>query len=244
MMTEPANDASQTANNRLALRRVARACRKAALATLMADGSPHASLVTVAPDHDLAPILLLSELADHTRNLAADARVSLLFDGTEDLPNPQTGPRVTVTGRARPSDDKRLAARFLARHPGAALYAGFGDFAFWRVAPQRAQFVGGFGRAVWFDAPFGIVADKAAAMAAAEADILAHMNADHAEAVTLYATRLAGGTGDGWILSGVDTDGIDLACGEKFLRLCFPNPVDSPDAARDALVELAKRARA
>lgn len=244
MMTEPANDASQTANNRLALRRVARACGKAALATLMADGSPYASLVTVTLDHDLAPILLLSGLSDHTRNLAADARVSLLFDGTAGLVNPQTGPRVTLTGRARPSDDKRLAARFLARHPGAALYAGFGDFAFWRVAPERAHFVGGFGRAVWFDPPFGIAAAAATAMAAAEADILAHINADHAEAVGLYATRLAGGTGDGWILSGVDTDGIDLAQGESILRLCFPNPVVSPDAVRDALVELTKRARA
>lgn len=154
-------------NNRLALRQVARGCRKAGLATLL-DGAPYASLATTVLDHDLAPILLLSSLADHTRNLMADSRVSLLLDGTDGHPNPQTGPRVSLTGRAERRDgDGRLKARFLAAHPGAALYAGFADFAIWRVIPERAHFVGGFGRAVWFDAPFGL--DPAVTAALAEA---------------------------------------------------------------------------
>src|SRR5215510_8374807 len=84
---------------------------------------PYASLVLVAVDHDLAPILLLSNLAEHTKAIAADGRVSLLFDGTAGLAQPLTGPRITLQGTAAPTDDQRLRARFLARHPGAAMYA-------------------------------------------------------------------------------------------------------------------------
>ncbi|TAN67708.1 MAG: pyridoxamine 5'-phosphate oxidase family protein, partial [Magnetospirillum sp.] len=95
MNDQAAPDESGTglpANNRLALRRVARGQRKAALATSL-DGRPYVSLVTVAFDHDLSPVLLLSRLADHTRNLLADPRAALLLDGTQGHANPQTGPR-------------------------------------------------------------------------------------------------------------------------------------------------------
>ncbi len=243
-MPPPAPSAELPADNRLALRRVVRACRKAALATLLAGPTeaapPYASLVTVAVDHDLAPILLLSGLSDHTRNIAADPRVSLLFDGTEGHPNPQTGPRVTLQGVAERSDDPRLRARFLSRLPAAAEYAGFGDFAVFRVAPARVHFVGGFGRAVWFEAPFGLEADAVAAMAAAEPAILAHMNADHADAVARMAQRLGGDAGAGWRMIGIDPDGCDLACGERFLRQPFERPIDGAAAAHTVLAALAR----
>ncbi|HSV29043.1 MAG TPA: pyridoxamine 5'-phosphate oxidase family protein [Candidatus Omnitrophota bacterium] len=205
-MDSLANDQAQSPiNNRHALRLVARACRKAALSTIMADGSgaPYASLVTVAFDHDLSPILLLSGLADHTRNIMAQPMVSLLLDGTDGHPNPQTGPRVTLMGVAERSDDDRLKRRFLARHPGAAQYAGFGDFGFWRVRPQRAHFVGGFGRAVWFDAPFGLDEALCAEMIEAEAALL-----------------------DG-VVAAADADGIDLSQPDGALRIPFPTPMDS-----------------
>lgn len=216
-------------DNKLALRRVARACRKATLATLM-DGAPYASLVTVAFDHDLSPILLLSGLADHTRNLLADARASLLLDGTDGHPNPQTGPRVTLTGRAEKVEDESLRARFLARHPGAALYAGFGDFALWRVAAERAHFVGGFGRAVWFDAPFGLKPASLAELRDAEPALLAEAN--HAGAAAL--ARL----GEGWRVTAIDADGADLANGTVSRRLAFPAPVESAAGLRAALADL------
>lgn len=206
-------------NNRLALRQVARGCRKASLATLM-DGAPYASLATVALDHDMAPILLLSQLADHTRNLIADDRVSLLLDGTDGHPNPQTGPRVSLSGRAERRDgDARLKARFLALHPGAALYAGFADFAIWRVRPERAHFVGGFGRAVWFDAPFGLDPALAAALTEDEAAVVAQTNERHAAALA----RL----GEGWRVVGVDADGIDLANQDVFMRKDYCAAVES-----------------
>jgi putative heme iron utilization protein len=217
------------ADNRLALRRVARACRKASLATLLEGGAPYASLVTVAFDHDLAPILLLSALADHTRNLAADSRVSLLLDGTDGHPNPQTGPRVTLTGHAERCEDERLRARFLASHPAAALYAGFGDFAIWRVVPEHAHFVGGFGRAVWFDAPFGLRPEAVAALRDAEPGLLAQADAEHAAMLAQL--------GEGWRIGALDCDGVVLSGAQDSLRLAFPAPVEDADALRAALAE-------
>ena len=229
------------ADNRQALRQVARACRKATLASLESDGAPYASLVTVALDHDLAPILLLSGISEHTKNVTADRRVSLLFDGTDGHPNPQTGPRVTLSGKAEPSSDERLKARFLALHPAAALYAGFGDFGIWRVTPERAHFVGGFGRAVWFPAPFGLAPAAITAMAAAEAGVVAHMNSDHGAAVDLLAHACGGESGSGWRMVAIDPDGCDLALGERFARVVFDVPLDGPAAARSILSDLVRR---
>src|SRR5476651_2187671 len=123
------------------VRDLVRRLDKVALATALpqANGQenvswPYASLVLVAVDHDLSPILLMSDLAEHSKAIAADNRVSLLFDGTGGLEQPLTGPRVSLLGRAAPTDEARLRARFLARHPDAAMYVDFGDFRFYRVA--------------------------------------------------------------------------------------------------------------
>lgn len=183
-------------SHRFAVRRLLRNARKAGLATTMADsGAPYVSLVTIATDQDGSPLLLLSGLADHTRNLGSEPRAALLVDETEGLDNPQTGPRATVMGPiARISDADEVAGarrRFLARHPAAAQYAGFGDFGFYRMTVERAHFVGGFARAVWIDdgPSLLIPASVARALADAEPSIIAHMNDDHPEAVDLYAQR-------------------------------------------------------
>jgi putative heme iron utilization protein len=229
-------------DNRAALRRVIRASRKAALATLMAEGgAPYASLVTVAVDHDLSPILLMSTLADHTRNLEADPRASLLFDGSDGHANPQTGPRVTVVGRAFRNPDPRLAARFLARHPAARLYAGFADFTFWKLAIDSVHFVGGFARAVWFQGTLGLPAGAADAVTAAEPSVIEHMNADHADAIDRMATHWCGVTGSGWRLTGVDPDGCDLARGEEeFARLPFESVAADANGVRKRLIALSR----
>jgi len=230
-------------------RHVARGCDRAVLAALARPGTPeagapYASLVQVAFDHDGAPLLLISTLADHTKNLLADPRCSLLFDGTAGLAEPLTGPRVSVQGTAARTDDPRHAERYLARFPGARMYSGFGDFAFWRVEPGRAHLVAGFGKIHWFDR-FAADAGDAAALAAGEADIVAHMNADHADAVTLYATALAGRAPGDWTMTGVDPEGADLrahARGES-ARIAFDKRAADPEAARVELVRLVKRAR-
>jgi putative heme iron utilization protein len=227
-------------------RAVMRGVDRAALATLARPGTPeagapYASLVLVALDHDASPLLLVSQLADHTKNLQVDGRVSLLFDGTAGLAEPLTGPRVTVHGTAAPTDDTRLRARFLARHPGAAMYADFRDFGFWRVAPARAHLVAGFGRIHWIDS---VSLEPSAALAAAEPGIVAHMNHDHTDAVQLYATKLLGRTGGGWTMTGVDPEGIDLRREGEVARLPFARPVLDAEAARAELVRLVKHARA
>jgi putative heme iron utilization protein len=119
---------------------------RATLATLSAEGWPYASLVLVAGDASGRPLLLLSDLAAHTRNLRADGRVSLLFDGTAGLDDPLTGPRLTVLGHSTEAADPVASQSFLARHPGASLYAGFADFRFYRIEPIEAHLVAGFGR--------------------------------------------------------------------------------------------------
>jgi hypothetical protein len=123
-----------------------------ALGTLTAEGHPYVSLVLTAPDANGAPLMLLSDLAQHSRNLAADGRVSLLFDGTAGSADPLDGARLTVLGTARRHADPAARARYVARHPSAARYAGFGDFHLYRVAIDRAQLVAGFGRIEWLPA--------------------------------------------------------------------------------------------
>jgi len=230
----------------VAARGLMRRARSAALATSLRgeNGHAYASLVTVACDGDGNPILLLSDLADHTRNLAADSRASLLFEAASGRTNPQTGPRVTVIGpitRSARDSDRR---RFLARHPGAGLYAGFADFAFYRMNVERAHFVGGFARAAWLTAGDIVLDGKGTeAIAEAERDILAHMNADHAEVVGLYAARLLRRRGEGWTMVAVDPEGCDLRRGSAIARLDFPRIVSSLGALRKILVELAAQAR-
>ncbi len=230
-------------------RAVARACRTAVLATNMAGAvsSPYASLVLAAFDLDAAPLLLISQLAEHTKNLLAEPRISLLCDGTAGYAEPLTGPRATLLGRALRSDEPRHRARFLARHPGAAMYADFKDFAFYRLEIERAHIVAGFGRIHWCE-DYRLEGDIAP-LAEAEAGIIAHMNSDHADAVALYAHKLLGRDGDGWRLCGIDPEGADLIRmaaqqeGGQLARLPFDKPVWDAESARMELVRLVKRAR-
>jgi heme iron utilization protein len=232
------------------VRELVRGLDRASLATLLPRGAddaspwPYVSLVLAAIDHDLSPILLMSDLAEHSRAIASDGRVALLYDGTVGLDQPLTRPRATLLGRAAPTDDARVRRRFLARHPTAAMYAGFADFRFYRVAVERAHLVGGFGKISWLDADQLRAPPPPAALIEAEPDIVAHMNRDHADALDLYATRLLGLSGTGWQMTGIDSEGIDLRHAGEVARLMLPEPVDGPEMARRAMVALAAKARA
>lgn len=237
-----------TADPATEARALLRAADRAVLGTLDRDGGgPYASLVLLATAADGAPLLLISRLAEHTRNLEADPRASLLIDGTAGFEQPMEGPRLTLAGRAarlEPAAAGPARARFLARHPDAALYADFGDFAFWRIAVGRGHLVAGFGRISGVDgAALLPPADDAAALVAAEAEIVAHMNQDHADALDLYARVLLGRDGDGWRMTGLDPDGIDLRRGGAVARLSFDRRATTPDLARAELVRLVRRAR-
>lgn len=227
-------------------RALVRGATTAALTTVLRrDGWPYGSLVLTAADHDGAPLLLLSGLAEHSRNLAADSRLSLLFDGSAGLEPRLGGPRVTVMGRARSSDEPRHRARFLARHAEAETYAELGDFSFYRVEVERAHLVAGFGRVERLDAARMLFdASGAGALIDAEPEIVSHMNRDHGEALTLYANALLAKDGAGWTMTGCDPEGCDLRQGGRAARLPFEVPVSDAAGARRALVALVGQARA
>ncbi len=218
-------------------RRLLRRRDRAALATSLR-GAPYASLVLVAADLDATPLLLLSDLAQHSRNIAFEPRVSLLFDATEGHPDPLAGPRLTVLGRAKAAKDGRLLARFTARHPSASLYAGFADFRLYRVEVERGHLVAGFGRIEWIEASELLFAPDTRGLAAVEPAILGQINEVHAAAIASYAQRVLGRAGSGWQMTGIDPDGVDLRRAGDTARLDFPSPVLTPEAARAALARL------
>jgi len=225
-----------------AARRLMRSCGHAALATSL-DGHPYVSLVASACEIDASPLLLLSDLAEHTKNLLADPLLSLLFDGTGEYPDRLAGSRLTLLGRAERVDDPRALARFAERHPASAGYAGFADFHLYRVAIERGHLVAGFGRIAWIEAEQLRFRGAASALARAEAEIVAQMNEGHADAIALYAERLLGRQGEGWRMTGIDPEGIDLRREGQVGRLDFAEPVTTPATARRTLVALAEEAR-
>jgi len=226
-----------------------RATRAGALATLDRNtGYPFASLVNVATDADGSPVVLISRLAVHTANLEADPRGSVLL-AAAGRGDPLAHPRLTVLGAftavARDAPGAaRIARRFLTRHPKSRLYAGFGDFAFFRLDVVSAHLNGGFARAADLaGADILTVTADAAEIVAIEDSAVAHMNADHPEVARLLATRLLHRADGAWSVTGIDPDGVDLALGDEVARLAFPGRVTDAEALRTRLAGVAAAAR-
>ena len=221
-----------------------REARSGALATLMAgSGDPYCSLVNVATATDGTPLLLISQLALHTKNILADPRVSLMIDERK-LGDPLEGARVMLMGTAELTDDPDARRRYLERHPSAEMFVGFADFAFYKIALKGAHLVAGFGRIVDLTRD-DIVTDLTGseALVAAEPEAVAHMNDDHAEAVRLYATKLLGAPDGAWRCVGCDPEGLELQLDRTALRLPFPQRVSGPGPFLQILKELAQKAR-
>src|ERR1700761_8923440 len=195
-----------------------RRSRQGALATLMAgQGDPYCSLVNVASHPDGSPILLISRLPIHTRNLLADGRVSLMLDERVEG-DPLEGARIMLSGRAEEftSDREIVRQRYLNAHPTAEVFVDFKDFSFFRIFPAGTHLVAGFGRILDLKPEqFLTEISDAGALLEAEQSAVEHMNADHQEALGLYATRLLGAAPADWRCSGLDPDGIDLQAGQK-----------------------------
>jgi hypothetical protein len=218
---------------------------KGALGTLdRRSGHPYTSLVTLATDPAGAPVFLVSRLALHTQNLEADARASILVDGTGTTGEPLAAARLTLIGRAGPVATSAARDRFLRRHPQAEAYAGFADFSFYALTVEGAHFVGGFGRIVDL-APNDLLLDVsgAGALVAAETEIVSHMNEDHAGALELYAKALCAAPGGPWRMTGIDPEGCDIVCDGDARRVGFANRIASPGEAREELVRLTREAR-
>lgn len=237
-------DASTAFEPKTAARKLLREGRSGALATLTAGtGDPYCSLVNVATAFDGSPILLISRLALHTKNILADARVSLMLDERKEG-DPLQGARVMLMGRAEQTGDAHVRRRYLARQPEADMFVNFPDFAFYRVAITGAHLVAGFGRIVDLK-PKDILVDLSGAdeLLAAEEGAVAHMNEDHADACRLYATKLLGAPDGDWRCAGFDPEGMELQNGRLALRLLFPQRVAGAGPLRAVLKQLAEQAR-
>lgn len=221
--------------------------REGALATLLSgSGAPYCSLVNLASHPDGSPLLLLSRLAVHTRNLLADARVSLMLDERAEG-DPLEGARIMLLGtavEAAAADVPLWRRRYLAAQPGAEGYIDFTDFSLFKLEPTAAHLVAGFGRIVDL-MPSQFLTDLSGAddLIAAEDSAVAHMNADHLGTMNLYATKLLGAADGDWRCTGIDPEGLDLQHGRTTLRLDFPTPINSPVALRDMLKRMADIAR-
>jgi len=221
-------------------RKLLRGARSGTLATAADGGQPFASLVTPACAPDLSLLLLLSNLSEHTRHLRAEPRCSILVCGTAEGANPQTAPRVTVTGIAEMTDDPVQKARYLAVHPYASRYADFGDFHLWRMRPLGALLVGGFARAVRLrQAELAPDPAAVAAILESEASIIGHCNSDHPDALA----AIAGAAGD-WRMVTADVDGADLAQEERVVRIDWSAPVPDAACVRTELVRMTREALA
>jgi putative heme iron utilization protein len=223
-----------------------------ALATLATDGGPWASLATYGLLDDGAPVLCLSHLAEHGRNLAADPRASVMVAQPDPPADPLAAARVTLAGRAeRPADPAALAAAraaHLAGAPAASIYVDFSDFSLWVLRVERVRWVGGYGR---MDS--STAGDYAAAspdpVAGSAASAVAHLNADHADALLAIARTLGGyPDASAAYCTGLDRRGIDLTLhtprGRAPARVAFGAELTDGGQLRAATVELTRRARA
>lgn len=231
-------------------RMLLRSARSASLAVLEPEtGHPLASRVLTGLDIDGAPVILVSALSGHTRALRANPRSSLLA-GEPGKGDPLAHPRLTVITVAAElergtKEHARLRDRFVRRHPKAKLYVDFPDFTFFRLVPQRANLNGGFGRAYVLSAEDLMIRSAVReALADRENAAIEHMNTDHAEAASVYASHYCGAKGNKWAISGIDAAGIDLSAGDELKRVEFEEELTDPAQLRTVLADLLHKARA
>ena len=225
-------------------RDMVRASAFAHLSTLdAADGWPYGSLVMTACDPDGSPLILISQLAVHTKNIAVDSRVALLFDYTSGFTEKLANPRVTITGKAVVTNETGPRDRLCARHPNARNLLSL-DFHIYKIHIERGHLVGGFGDVHTINGDeLKLDCTDCVDLIDHERDVVDHMNADHADTLDLYADVLLGQIGTGWHMTGCDPEGCNLFRDETIARLAFPDIAHNPDEARKALVALANKAR-
>lgn len=211
-------------------------------------GFPFGSLMPFAVDEAGRPIFLISSMAMHTQNLSGDPKCSLFVAQPNAEGDPLGAARATLVGEALPVGEAELAKvreAYVARHPNSQYWVDFTDFGFYRLEPADVYYVGGFGVMGWVEARE--YAEAAAdPLAGAAAGILAHMNADHVEAMRVLARAHAGLEATEAAMTSVDRLGFTLRVktgeGMKGTRINFPGEVRTAQEARKALVEMVRRA--
>jgi hypothetical protein len=227
----------------LEARRLLRKNRFGMLATLSKKfgGHPFGSITPYILDHDARPVILISTLAEHTKNIENDSRVSLLVHEAGD--NVQAEARITVLGNcARMQDQEQVKTRYLRYFPNASGYFDTHDFFFYRIAPIMIRYIGGFGEIHWIEAESFTAPENK--LAAQEESILEHMNQDHAQNLRDYCRHYQGKQAENAEMVGIDCDGFDVRADGELLRFDFETPVLDATQAREALVKMAKESKA
>jgi putative heme iron utilization protein len=221
------------------------------LASLTNDGNPWASVVTYAVIGDGTPVLCLSTLAQHGRNLKNDPRASLAVAApVADGQDPSDAGRVTLAGKVEePSGDELDEARaaYHAAVPSGEMFTDFGDFTFWMLRVERVRWVGGFGRMA-SATPDAYHAAEPDPVAGRAGYAVSHLNTDHRDHLLAMARAFSGHTdATAALCLRADRYGLDLALetprGQTPARVAFAEPITEPDGLRAATVELSKRAQ-
>jgi len=220
----------------------------ASLSTHSSDcpGYPFGSIVPVGFDDINRPVLLISRLAQHTRNIAENPKISLMLSDIAQLGNRdvQTCARVTILGQAEKliiGENAETVARYCRYYPQAESYYKELDFDFYRLTPEKVRFIAGFGQIHWVESERLFTVNSFAGEA--EIDICAHMNADHADALIRYCQQVAIAVPEGMApkMIGVDAFGFHHRVGERIFRFNFPEPVYTPAEVRQALIAMLKQ---
>jgi len=218
-------------------RRMLRAHRYGVLSTLSKklDGFPFGSITPYLTDHDGSVLIFISALAEHTKNIRHDARVSLITHDQND-PRIQTQGRVTLMGNATPIAEREpYAGRWLRYFPETEQLFALGDFSFFRITPHAVRHVAGFGQARWIMSHFTVPPYP---LIEQELDVIEHMNADHQDTLRRYCRQFHQRDVPGVAMLGIDCDGFDMRADGEVLRVNFAEPVMDAQQARAALVSL------
>lgn len=212
-------------------------------------GYPFGSVAPFVLDHSGQPVILISTIAEHTQNIIANPKVSLLvFAGDDDL---QANARLTLIGQAVKIDkaDDNLRARYLRYLPQAASYFDMHDFNFYRIEIAQVRYIAGFGKMGWLsgNSLSGEQRSADSQLASQETAIIEHMNADHVHSLIAYCKHFHGVNATHAEMLGIDSDGfdvkVDLSEGRtQILRFNFEQPIHDAQSARAALVAMSKAA--
>ncbi len=205
------------------------------------EGYPFGSVVPYCLDGDGYPVILISNLAQHTRNIAKNTKVSLIVaqSGMDDV---QTGARLTWVGDAELITDAAAIERYYRFFPDSRGYHNTHSFDFYRIVPVRSRYIGGFGDINWLENELLVEANPFAGDV--EDGVVTHMNEDHSAAIQTYCRHAGLDLDDAQmpLMAGVDPLGFNVQLGQKVVRIAFPEKAEAPSDLRRLLVMMAKAA--
>ena len=221
----------------------------------------YSTFTLAAFDYDLSPILLLSDLSEHTKNIHEKNSASLMLCEESRLYNlfqkfdnkfssyedPMSRPRVTLIGKLKKTKDPNHRKRFISRHPASNLYANFKDMNFYKMDVKSAHLIGGFAQVKWFTSE-DILCKNISNFKDSEENIINHMNSSHKKSIKMYVNNLMQNeisreqrNGD-WSITGIDPDGFDLRKKQITSRFFFEKEISNAKKLRGVFVNLHKRA--